>query len=147
MDTTLTLGGHWASYWYNGHIIASEIGRGLDVFDLKASAYLSQNELDAAKLVRFDQYNAQDQQKFVWPASFVVARAYLDGLVRTDALRRAWASPVYRELTRAEKLKGQARRTALTKLAAQLERDAQGASDAARVRALVSSVRELAAKR
>jgi hypothetical protein len=144
MDTTLALGGHWSSYWYNGHIIASEIGRGLDVFDLKPSAYLSQNELDAAKLVRFDQYNAQDQQKFVWPASFVVARAYLDGLVRTDALRKSWATPVYRELARAEKLKGAARRAALTKLAAQLERDAQGASDATRVRALAASARDLA---
>jgi hypothetical protein len=144
MDTTLALGGHWSSYWYNGHIIASEIGRGLDVFDLKPSASLSQNELDAAKLVRFDQYNAQDQQKFVWPASFVVARAYVDGLVRTDALRKSWAAPVYRELARAEKLKGAAQRTALTKLAARLDGDAQGASDALRVHALASSVRDLA---
>ncbi|HEY8176034.1 MAG TPA: hypothetical protein VIF32_10095 [Gemmatimonadaceae bacterium] len=144
MDTTLALGGHWSAYWYNGHIVASEIGRGLDVFDVKPSEYLSRNEIDAAKLVRFDQYNAQDQQKFVWPASFVVARAYLDGLVRTDALRKAWAAPVYRELARVEKLKGPARRTALTKLATQLDRDAPGASDAVRVRALAASVRDLA---
>ena len=144
MDTTLALGGHWAAYWYNGHIVASEIGRGLDVFELKPSEFLTQNEIDAAKLVRFDQYNAQDQQKFVWPASFVVARAYLDGLVRTDALRKSWAAPAYHELARAEKLKGAARRAALTKLATQLDHDASGTSDSKRVSALATTVRDLA---
>jgi len=144
MDTTLALGGHWSSYWYNGHIYASEIGRGLDVFEMKPSEYLSQNELDAAKLVRFDQYNAQLQQKFVWPASFVVARAYVDGLVRNDALRHSWATPVRAELARAEKLSGAQRRSALTALANRLERDAQGTSDANRVLALATTVRDLA---
>jgi hypothetical protein len=144
MDTTLALGGHWSSYWYNGHIYASEIGRGLDVFEMKPSEYLSQNELDAAKLVRFDQYNAQLQQKFVWPASFVVARAYVDGLVRNDALRRSWATPLRAELARAEKMSGAQRRSALTALANRLERDAQGTSDASRVRALAATVRDLA---
>src|SRR6185312_14312020 len=28
------LGGDWSAYWYNGHIYASEIARGLDVFEL-----------------------------------------------------------------------------------------------------------------
>ena len=144
MDDTLSLGGEWSAYWYNGHIIASEIGRGLDVFELKPSEFLTQNEIDAAKLVRFEQYNPQDQQKFVWPASFVVARAYLDGLVRSDALRKSWSTPAYRELERAEKLKGAARRTALTKLAAQLDKDARGTSDSKRVRALAATVRDLA---
>ena len=49
------------------------------------SALLTQNEIDAAKLVHFDDLNAQDQPKLVWPASFVVARAYLDQL---DAVER-----------------------------------------------------------
>ncbi|HEX5083770.1 MAG TPA: hypothetical protein VFY40_17110, partial [Blastocatellia bacterium] len=30
----LILGGYWSAYWYNGHIYASEIARGLDVFEL-----------------------------------------------------------------------------------------------------------------
>ncbi|HEY2064640.1 MAG TPA: hypothetical protein VGG84_01700 [Gemmatimonadaceae bacterium] len=136
----LELGGQWATYWYNGHIYGSEIGRGLDVLDLKPSEYLSQNEIDAAKLVHLDTFNPQYQTKIVWPARFVVARAYVDGLERTDALRRGWATGVRRELDRAEKESGAARRTTLTQLAAQLDRDAQGA-DATRVKALAETVR------
>ena len=30
----LMLGGDWSAYWYNGHIYASEIARGLDIFEL-----------------------------------------------------------------------------------------------------------------
>ena len=42
MDSTkLILGGDWGTYWYNGHIYASEIDRGLDVLDLKPSDQLS----------------------------------------------------------------------------------------------------------
>ena len=41
----LVLGGHWSSYWYNGYIYASEIARGLDVFELTPTKNLTQNEL------------------------------------------------------------------------------------------------------
>jgi hypothetical protein len=143
-DTVLVLGGYWSAYWYNGRIYGSEIGRGLDVFDLKPSPYLSQNEIAAAKLVRFTQLNVQNQPHLVWPARFVVARAYLDQLVRADGLRQSWAGPVTRDLAQAERLQGPPRRTALTRLAARLERDARGASDASRVRALAAVIRELA---
>ena len=138
--------GQWSSYWYNGLIYGSEIARGLDILELKPSQYLSQNEIDAAKLVRFDQFNAQLQPKFVWPAAFAVARAYLDQLVRNDGLRKSWAAPVNRSLDRAERLKGAARRTALTTLAKQLDRDAAGAADAERVRKLAAVLIELATK-
>jgi hypothetical protein len=142
--TELTLGGYWSAYWYNGYIVGSEIGRGLDLFRLKPSEHLSQNEIDAAKLVRFDHLNVQNQQKLVWPASFVVARAYLDQLLRNDALRKSWVTPVARELGRAEKLTGPRQRAALTQLAARLDGDARGAADAGRVRALAATVRDLA---
>ena len=68
--------GYWAGYWYNGHIIGSEIARGLDIFELVPNTYLSQNEIDAAKLVHFDQFNPQSQPKIVWPAAFPVVRSY-----------------------------------------------------------------------
>jgi hypothetical protein len=145
MDSTkLTLGGYWSAYWYNGHIVGSEIGRGLDVFQLKPSEFLTQNEIDAAKLVRFESFNPQLQTKLVWPASFVVARAYLDQLRRANALPGERLTRVARELDQAEKLQGAGRQTALTQLAAQLDGEAQGASDGARVRALAGAVRELA---
>jgi hypothetical protein len=143
----LVLGGFWSAYWYNGNIYGSEIARGLDVLSLKPSAQLSQNEIDAAKLVRFERFNPQMQTKFVWPASFVVARAYLDQLLRNDGLRRSWVAPVSRELTRAERLKGAQQRAALSKLAARLERDAPGAGDSTRVRALAATVRDLGSAR
>ncbi len=38
----LVLVGFWSAFWYNGYIYGSEIGRGLDVFQLKPSEYLSQ---------------------------------------------------------------------------------------------------------
>src|SRR5439155_1582919 len=68
MDSTKLVGaGSWSAYWYNGYIISSEIGRGLDVLELLPSGLLSQNEIDAAKLVHFDYLNVQDQPKLVWP--------------------------------------------------------------------------------
>src|SRR5213593_1217398 len=87
MDATKMVGaGSWSAYWYNGYIYSSEIARGLDVLELVPSGLLSQNEIDAAKLVHFDYLNVQDQPKLVWPASFAVARAYLDQLARSNGL-------------------------------------------------------------
>ena len=82
----LVLGGDWSSYWYNGHIYASEIARGLDVFELTPTKNLTQNEIDAAKLVRVSELNVQNQQKFEWPRKLVVAKAYIDQLERSKAL-------------------------------------------------------------
>ena len=76
----LVTGGYWSAYWYNGNIYGVEIARGIDVFRLMPSEHLSQNEIDAAMLVRIDEFNAQQQPKIIWPATFVVARAYLDQL-------------------------------------------------------------------
>ena len=73
----LILGGFWSAYWYNGRIYGSEIARGLDVFTLTPSEYLSQDEIDAASAVHLDEFNAQLQPTSEWPATPVVARAYL----------------------------------------------------------------------
>jgi hypothetical protein len=82
----LVLGGDWSAYWYNGVIYGSEIARGLDVFELTPTKFLTQNEIDAAKTVHLDVENVQNQQKIEWPAQLVVARAYLDQLSRSQAL-------------------------------------------------------------
>jgi hypothetical protein len=142
--TRLTSAGHWSAYWYNGYIYGSEIARGLDVLELTPSEFLSQNELDAAKLVKFAYFNPQEQPKLVWPAAFVVARAYTDQLARNSAVPKAWLDGVVAQLGAAEKAKGSARSTALTTLAAQLDRDAAGNAEAARVRALSDVVKKLA---
>ena len=82
----LVLGGDWSAYWYNGHIYASEIARGLDVFELTPSKFLTQNEINAAKAVHVSELNVQNQQKITWPNKVAVAKAYLDQLSRSQAL-------------------------------------------------------------
>jgi hypothetical protein len=82
----LVLGGDWSAYWYNGYIYASEIARGLDIFELTPTKFLTQNEIDAAKTVRVPGLNVQNQQKIEWPAKLVVAKAYVDQLSRSQAL-------------------------------------------------------------
>jgi hypothetical protein len=79
-------GGFWSVYWYNGYIYGSEIARGVDVFKLVPSKFLTQNEIDASNQVHFDELNVQNQPKIVWPQSFVVAHAYLDQLARGSSM-------------------------------------------------------------
>jgi hypothetical protein len=142
MDSTkLEMAGSWSAYWYNGYIYSSEIARGLDVLELQPSALLTQNEIDAAKLVRLAYQNVQDQQRVTWPASFVVARAYLDQLERSRGLTADRITTTRAALANAERASSQARRSALTTLARQLDRDAATSSDAGRVRLLAGVVR------
>ena len=106
--TRMISGGSWSVYWYNGLIVSSEIARGLDIYELLPSGLISQNEIDAAKTVKFDYLNAQEQRKIVWPPSFAKARAYLDQLERTTASPPRASASVRAELARAEKLSGAA---------------------------------------
>ena len=142
-DTTLKLSGSWSAYWYNGVIVSSEITRGLDIFELAPSAFISQNEIDAAKTVHFDYYNVQGQQKFVWPASFALARAYVDQLERSGGLTASRISAARQQLSAAEASAG-SRASTLNSLATQLDNDSGGSRDAAKVRALAAAVRDLA---
>ena len=142
--TKLADGGSWSAYWYNGYIVSSEIARGLDIFELRPSGLISQNEIDAAKLVHLDYFNTQGQPKIVWPASFVVARAYLDQLARSNGVAPDSVSALRNELGRAEKLSGQPRRDALTRLGARLDSDASGATDPAKLRTLAGAIKDLA---
>ena len=145
----LITGGYWSAYWYNGHIYGSEIARGIDVFRLTPSAHLSQNEIDAATMVRFEQLNTQQQPRVTWPATTVVARAYLDQLTRTKAILPARATAVKDALDRADDLRtGQERGAAavldrLDALATQLESDAGAAAgrDAVRLRSLAATIK------
>ena len=137
-------GGSWSAYWYNGYIYSSEIARGLDVLELAPSGLISRNEIAAAKLVHLDYFNTQDQPKLTWPASFVVARAYVDQLERSNGLSVERLKAVRQELARAEKSQGQARRDALTQLATALGQDASASANQAKVQMLAGVVTELA---
>jgi LVIVD repeat len=143
-STRMGNGGTWSVYWYNGMMISSEISRGLDIFELSPSAYISQNEIDAAKTVKFEYLNAQGQPKLIWPASFALSRAYADQLERSNGLSGARLKAVRDALGSAERASGDGRRTALTALVTSLSADAASSSDAAKVRMLAGSVTELA---
>jgi hypothetical protein len=99
---TLVLGGEWSAYWYNGYIYGSEIARGLDVFKLVPSKFLTQNEIDAANLVHFKELNVQNQTKFTWPSQLIVARAYLDQLGRSQALSSKQIAGLNQAIARAQ---------------------------------------------
>lgn len=143
-STRMASGGSWSAYWYNGVIASSEIARGLDIFELVPSGFISQNEIDAAKTVHFDYFNTQGQPRLVWPPSFALARAYVDQLARSNGLASARVAAVRQALRSAEKASGVQRRDALTQIATQLDTDATGSGDAAKVQTLASSVRDLA---
>ncbi|PYQ91460.1 MAG: hypothetical protein DMG02_05595 [Acidobacteria bacterium] len=150
---TLITGGYWSAYWYNGNIYGSEIARGIDVFRLTPSEYLSQNEIDAATQVRTDELNVQEQGRVAWPATAVVARAYLDQLTRGKAIEPERARAVRTAVDRADDArssrgKSQAAIDQLDGLAAQLDRDAAAAvgRDAARLRSLAATLKGVAAK-
>jgi hypothetical protein len=149
----LITGGYWSAYWYNGNIYGSEIARGLDIFRLTPSPFLSQAEIDAASLVRATELNAQQQTKFVWPASPVVALAYVDQLTRTKGIQPARAAAVREALDRVNGLRrgagdAAARLDRLDALAAQMTSDAGAASapDAARLRALADTMKGVSAR-
>ena len=136
----LVLGGDWSAYWYNGYIYGSEIARGLDVFELTPTQFLTQNEIDAAKTVRVGELNVQNQQKIEWPAKLVVAKAYVDQLSRSQALTADKIADLQKAIQSAEN--SHMSKGALAKLkrmAQSLKQDAGTAkspADSTRLRAL-----------
>lgn len=142
--TRMRMGGPWSVYWYNGLLVSSEIARGLDIFELVPSAYISQNEIDAANTVRLDHLNPQGQRRYNWPPSFSLARAYLDQLERNDGLAESRIVEVREALVAAEAGSADLRRNILRRLADELGREVSRAHDPERVRMLSAAVSELA---
>ena len=145
----LVLGGDWSAYWYNGYIYGSEIARGLDVFELTPTKFLTQNEIDAAKAVKVGELNVQNQQKIEWPAKLVVAKAYVDQLSRSQALPPEKITAVQKAIQSAEA--SHMSKDALAKLkhmAPSLAKDADTAktpADSTRLRALAEILEHPAA--
>jgi hypothetical protein len=142
--TRMAMGGSWSAYWYNGVIVSSEIARGLDIYELVPSGLITENELAAAKTVKMDYWNTQDQQRFVWPPSFALVRAYLDQLTRANGLGSETVAAARTTLANAERQSGAQRKAALTQLASQLNAAAAAAADQAKVRTLSTAVTDLA---
>ena len=140
----MRMGGSWSVYWYNGVIVNSEIARGLDILELVPSEAMTQNEIDAANSVELTHLNSQGQPIFEWPATFALARAYLDQLERHRGLAEARIASARSELSAAEGMTGSGRASALRSLADALASDARGSADSAKVGKLADAVRELA---
>ena len=138
-------GGHWSSYWYNGVIVSSEMGRGLDILELTPSGFISQCEIDAAKTVEFDYFNVQGQQQIVWPASYALACAYVDQLERSGGLDAEDIRSARAELAEARG-EGEAdeSREELINLIDELEEEAGRSSDRDKVWMLINTLRDLA---
>jgi hypothetical protein len=142
----LITGGYWSTYWYNGFIYGSEIARGVDVFELNPSEWLSANEIEAAKLVQMNDFNAQSQPKMGWPAVPVVARAYMDQLARSKSLKPDQAIELNAALTAVEQATAANRAAAVTALESQLsglepQIKAANPIDAAKYRAMLETIR------
>jgi hypothetical protein len=101
----LITGGYWSTYWYNGRIYGTEISRGLDVFEMQPSDFMTENELAAASLEALKgTVNAQTQEMVTWPAVPVVARAYQDQLLRDGEIDADQSRELTQVLDRAERL-------------------------------------------
>ena len=144
----LITGGFWSTYWYNGNIYGTEIARGLDIFRLTPSEFLSQSEIDAATQVHSTEFNAQHQQRISWAPTTVVAKAYLDQLGRTHAISPARTAAVKSAMEKADRIRGKSDKAApaaaetLMATAAQLLEDAATAKgiDANRLRSLSTTL-------
>ncbi|HSF15166.1 MAG TPA: DUF305 domain-containing protein [Vicinamibacteria bacterium] len=151
MEKQMVLGGYWSAYWYDGFIYGTEIARGLDVLKLLPSEYLTANEIEAASSLARSGFNAQQQRRIDWPSSPVVARAYLDQLGRTKAIRADRARALNSALDRAGEALSKSRKdfdaaSRLDSLAADLKNDSAAATgrDQARIRSLVDTVTGIA---
>ncbi|PWU08014.1 MAG: hypothetical protein C5B51_08555 [Terriglobia bacterium] len=139
-------GGQWSAYWYNGYIYGSEIARGVDVFRLVPNKFITQNEIDAANQVHFDELNVQNQPKITWPANFIVARAYVDQLNRSGALASPRIAALNEAIMKFDDTPSDRKTEAQLKaIAASLDKDAaavKAPADAARIRALSAIIKQ-----
>ena len=144
----LVLGGSWSAYWYNGHIYSSEIARGLDIFELTPTEFLTQNEIDAAKAVQVAELNVQNQQRLEWPRQLVVAKAYIDQLERSQAWPAEQIAALRQSIQSAESSKSKKELGKLKKFASSVEKSAgqaRNGADAARLQGLAEILKKPAA--
>ena len=149
-EDALVLGGYWSAYWYRGRIYGTEIARGLDVFALEPSEFLTASEIAAAELANQGEvFNPQQQHPVSWPAEPVVARAYIDQLLRSGAMDEAASAPLTTALeAAASALAGGDRDRKLARALRRLAKDLSGPREASatarRQRALARTLKGIA---
>jgi hypothetical protein len=107
--------------------------------------YITQHEIDAANQVHFDELNVQNQPKITWPANFVVARAYLDQLSRSNALPAKRIAALNDAIAKADASHSSKDVATVKSLGAGLDKDAatvKTPADASRMRALADIMKQ-----
>jgi len=135
-------GGSWSIYWYNGVLVNSEISRGIDIFQLTPSQYLTENEITASRTVSLNQFNPQGQVQFEWPSSYALAHAYLDQISRNREMSVDEISAARQNLKEAESRSGRSQTRMLNDLAERIESQTESSSD--KVAKFTEAVRNLA---
>lgn len=141
----MAMGGSWSVYWYNGAIVNSEIARGLDIFKLTPSEYLTANEIAAANTINFERLNPQGQPKYDWPATTHLAKAYLDQLERGRALPAASIAAARKTLDDADNTSGSRKNRMLSELASKVESEGANSAHSDKVNKFAEAVRALGA--
>lgn len=144
-DESLEIGGSWSIYWYNGLLINSEIVRGLDIFELVPSDFITENEIAASNTVILNYFNPQGQPKFTWPASYELVRAFADQLERDRELDMQTLQMLRSGVDRAERTNGSEQARILTELATELESRAAQSGNGNKVLKIAETLKELAA--
>ena len=75
LEDVLITGGYWSTYFYDGYIYGTEITRGLDVFRLVPSEFISAKEISAAAKAYPAKgprvFNPQQQVPMTWPSTYL----------------------------------------------------------------------------
>ena len=107
LEDELIPGGFWSVYYYEGAIYGTEIQRGLDVLKLTPSDHITANEIEAANYAfpaigSKRLFNPQQQIPMKWPAKPDVALAYIDQLIRDNAIGEKTAENIIDKLGKAK---------------------------------------------
>ena len=107
LEDELIPGGFWSVYYYEGAIYGTEIQRGLDVLKLTPSDHITANEIEAANYAfpaigSKRLFNPQQQIPMKWPAKPDVALAYIDQLIRDNAIEEKTAENMIDKLGQAK---------------------------------------------
>lgn len=137
------LGGSWSVYWYNGMIVSSAIARGLDIFELVPSDFLTENEIEAANTVKLSYLNAQGQPKYEWPSTFALLRAYVDQLEREREYDLSFIRSIRTGLHEAEEANGSEKAHLLNQLARKVEVEANGSGRKSKARILARTMKQM----
>ena len=141
---SMSMGGSWSVYWYNGVIVNSEIARGLDLFKLSPSPFMTENEIAAANTVQWEYLNPQGQPKIYWPATFHLAKAYVDQLDRDGELSDSEIMDIRQSIARAEMANEKKQASMLKELSMSVSAKAANSTNPSKVSALAEALKNLA---